>query len=1236
MKNKAKIWKIPKPNPTLQEIFSMKLSISKVVAQILINRGITTVDEARAFLFAEEYVPAPFLLKDMDRAVTRIQVAIENNEKIRIFGDYDVDGITSTAILMHVITSLGGNADFYIPERLTEGYGMNREAVATANNEGISLIITVDSGIASAEEVDIARSMGVDVIVTDHHEPPPVTPRALAVINPKQSDCSYPFKDLAGAGVAYKLAEALLQSRSEENIGQGEFLLDKLIELACLGTVADIVSLKGENRLLVKKGLNAMASTGFIGLRALIEQCGLKPGEINSRQVAFQLSPKINAAGRLGDASCAVRLLLCDNVDEAGAMAAELCALNEERQSIEAAIYKEALQIIESGGIDLAKEKVIVLAREGWHLGVIGIVASKLVQDFYRPVILMNIEGNIAKGSARSIPPFNLFEALQQNASYLEKFGGHKQAAGLTMSVENVPLFASAINSYADKLLADEELQPEIYVDCELALTDINEDLYRQMQMLAPYGCDNPAPVVACRQAGIMEHRTVGSDGSHLKMKVSSRQYLFDAIGFNLGGHHQVIAQADYLDMVFALEKNEWNGRSTLQLNIKDLRPYNEAVCFWEQEEEGESSFIEELFQNAVTYLVDDYYRDIGEKEEFYTKVVGVTFENRQEVAAGLRDGEEVFLEREENNPYDSNAVKIVNSSGVQVGYLNARLARHFAPLLDRGDQYLASVSQVTGGTDKNYGVNIVISKKPEETREEYEMRLARIRKELSRETDDELINRIREALLGGNSYREKQLEAIESLFQGFKTLAIFGTGRGKSAVFQTMAAFKAIRNREMTVIIYPLRALVNDQFENMLARLSPLGLRVFKGNGSISTGERAHLFNAIAQGQVDVLLTTPEFISYHLAKIQASTSRTGFFVVDESHHIGMASKAHRPQYKKLGSLVGFLGNLAVLAVTATANDEVAGEIINTLQIEKVVIDPHVRENLQLVDKRDCSDKNGYLKRVVGSGDKTIIYVNSRLQTVELASMLRESLPHMANQLIFYHAGLNSEQRNTIEKMFRDGQVRTVISTSAFGEGIDIPDVKNIIVFHLNFNFTEFNQQCGRCGRDGEQAFIHLLCGRRDAAINRFILDSSAPDRDNLGKLYTVLRELAAKSEPLNQTNDDIAKILKRNGMRYARPGFVSAGLGILEELELIQRESAGRERQIYLLPVPGQKLDIEKSLRFVEGQEEKLAFKDFEEYFFKASPDELLSFINRPIYPQKYLQSIPQDYQGNPAQFSS
>ncbi len=1228
MTRHTKIWRIPGTNPALREIFTIKLGVSKVIAQILINRGITTVDEARAFLSGGvDCLYDPFLLKDMSQAVSRIHQAVSSGEKVRIFGDYDADGITSTAVLFKVLQGLGADVDYYIPERLTEGYGMNKDAVRRACADGVSLIITVDNGISSIEEVALAAELGLDVVITDHHEPPEEIPRAAAVVNPKQKDCPYPFKDLAGAGVALKLGQALLNGRDIS-------ILEELGELVCLGTIADIVPLKGENRTLVKKSLPFLSRTGSVGLRALLDQSGIGGGSINSHQAAFQIVPRINAAGRLGDADTAVKLFLTRDEEEAVALAAELCTLNEERQGIEAAIYRDALRMIEAGGFDLEREKVIVLAGEGWHLGVIGIVASRLVQDFYRPVVLLSIGGETAKGSARSIPAFNIFEAFQHCRRCLERYGGHKQAAGLTILTDNIASFRRDINIYAGEILGEEDLRPEVYIDSEVDLTDLDDNLYRQMQMLAPHGHENPGPVLVCRKASIIGYRTVGSNGSHLKMKVQDKlqdkQFVFDAIGFNLGQNHTVLAQDSHFDLAFALEKNEWNGRTVLQLNVKDFKPsgwvdnpFQEDGCIDPAKEINNNSLIDELFRDAVDYLTDDYYRDIAEKEEFYTKVVGVTFENRQAVVAALSDGEKLILVREPDNPYDPNAVRVEKTGEIQIGFLNARLARHFAPLLDRGERYLAYVSQVTGGQDRNYGVNIIIQKVREEYTEDYRRRLAELREELSGLPGDELMEKIRQALLGNHPYREKQLEALDQLFLGRNTLAVFGTGRGKSAVFQSMAAFKALRDREMTVILYPLRALVNDQFENILARVESLGLRVYKGNGSISSGERAVLFEALEKEDIDILLTTPEFLAHHIKKFRAMAKRTGLLVVDESHHIGMSSRGFRPIYRQLGEMARSLGSPVVLAVTATANDQTAGEIINTLGIEKVVIDPHIRTNLQLVDKRDWPDKNGYLKQVVSTGAKAIIYVNSRMQTVELAAMLRESLPQMANQIIFYHAGLKSEHRNAIERMYRNGEVTAVVSTSAFGEGIDIPDVKHIVVFHLNFNFTEFNQQCGRCGRDGEPAQIHLLCGKRDVAINRFILESSAPDRDALAKLYVILRDLAGKSQPVILSNDDLAKMLRVAGIRYARPNLVSAGLGILEELELIQRETMGRERQIFLLGTPAEKINLEQSLRFVEGREEKQAFQDFQEYFFQASAEELLGFINSPIYPAKFFTAV-------------
>lgn len=1212
-----KIWRIPKQNTALQNIFSFKLGISKVVAQVLINRGITTIEEARAFLTPEiDLLHDPLLMKDMGKAVDRILSALQKGEKIRVFGDYDVDGITSTTIMMRVFQQMNARADFYIPARLTEGYGLNEPAVRKAADDGISLIVTVDSGISAVDEVRLARDLGIDVIITDHHEPPETIPCANAVLNPKQKDCPYPFKELAGAGVAFKLALALVDATQ---VSQPHDILD----LVCLGTIADIVPLKGENRIIVKHGLKSIARTESLGLRALMHQCGLMGPAVDAHQIAFQMAPRINAAGRLGDAAVCVKLLLGEDEKEAVSLSAELCRLNEERQSVEAKIYKEAVELIEEEEIHL-RDKVIVLAREGWHLGVIGIVASKLVKDYYRPVILLCIDGEKAKGSARSIPALNIYEAIKCADTYLEKFGGHSQAAGLTIPTANISEFRKVLNLHASENLTEKDLVPEVMVDTEIDFNLIDDTLFKQLQMLAPYGCENPGPTLACRDTTVLEHRTVGSTGAHLKMRVSREHSLFDCIGFNLGKYQELLENDNCFDIVFTLEKNEWRGRISLQLNVQDIRITEPPEMIPEQDEVSSLSFIDSLFQDAVTYLTDDFYRNIAAKEEFYTKVAGVTFENRQEIVFRLNEGEKLLLLREPDNSFDTSAVKVVTQKGEQVGYLNAKLAKHFAPLLDRGESYVAFVSQVTGGSGKNYGVNIVIQKSLTESREELNLKLSAIRDELSSLPDEILLDRIREALLGGNPYRPKQQEAISNLFCGYNTLAVFGTGRGKSAVFQSMAAFKAIRNDEFTVIIYPLRALVNDQFENMSTRLEKLGLRVYKGNGSISALERASLFEAMEKGQLDILLTTPEFVTHHMKKLHNMCRKPGLFVVDESHHIGMSSQSHRPIYKRLGEIVSELGNPVTLAVTATANNEVADEIIEILGIRKVVIDPHIRTNLQLIDKRDMSDKNRYLKQVVSTGGKTIIYVNSRMQTVELAAMLRQELPNMNDKIVFYHAGLGTEQRNTIEKLFRNGDVTAVVSTSAFGEGIDIPDVKHVLVYHLNFNLTEFNQQCGRCGRDGQTAQVHLLCTRRDAGINQFILEASSPDRATLAQLYVILKEQSAKSNPVTLSNDELANRLKTAGVRFARPNLVSAGIGILEELGLLHREVMGRNRQIFLLPTAEGKINLENSLRFLEGQHEMKVFKDFQEYFFDASSEELLNLINRPIYPEKYVdQSV-------------
>lgn len=1215
MTKHSKIWRLAKPDKALQEILSEQLDISKVVAQILINRGITTFEEASAFLNADiKSLHNPFLCKDMDKAVHRILAAIDNNEKILIYGDYDVDGITSTTLLLKYLRHLGAQVEYYIPDRSDEGYGLNIPALQRAIEAGFNLVITVDCGISAVEEVDYANRLGLDIIVTDHHEVPDILPAALAVIDPKQSDCQYPFKDLAGVGVAWKLGQALMLEKGLP-AHEGE----KMLDIVTLGTIADIVPLVGENRVLVKMGLQTLSQTANIGIQALLTAAGLNDKEISAYHIGYTLAPRLNAVGRIGNARVGVQLLLTDSASEAMEIALSLNKENEKRQAIEAKILEEAQLLVESN-YDQERGRVIVLASENWHPGVVGIVASRLVEKFHRPTILICLQDGIGKGSARSIPGFDLYDALNYCGDYLVKFGGHKQAAGLTIEAEKIPVFYEAIDNYARTNLAEEYLVPQVTLDAEVDLHQVNQDLISEIELLSPFGHHNPSPVFVCRQASVMEFREVGKDSNHLKMKVSGYNSTVDTIGFQLGEWAGKLNKKDHIDLAFVPEINVWQGRTSIQLKLKDIKypelsdnPYEPAVV-------KEKTFIDRLFDGAAQFLVDDYYKNIGLKGEFYTKVAGVTFENRQSIIALLQEGDQVKLNREPSNKFDPNAIKVETITGEQVGYLNAEMAKYLAPLLDSGQRYKSLVTNVTGGDDRNFGLNIIVQKILDMDPDELKAQLARQRQRLNGLDEQALIEEIRATLLGSNSFREKQWVAISELLNGINTLAIFGTGRGKSAVFQTVAAIKAIRSNKMTVIIYPLRALVNDQYETMAQKLQPLGLNVFRANGSLSTLERAQLFNALDTGTADILLTTPEFIEFHMERFKKNIGRIGLFVVDESHHISLASNSHRPAYKRLGKIQTALDYPLTLAVTATADDEVADEIIATLQIKQIIIDPHIRANLNIVDKRDCADKNEYIKKIVANGEKTVVYVNSRAKTIEIAAYLRQALPQLSEQIIFYNAGMSSEQRNQVERMFRAGDVQVVVSTSAFGEGIDIPDIKHVILYHLNFNFTEFNQQSGRSGRNGEKAMIHLIFGQRDVSINRFILENSIPGREMLIKQYLLLKQLAQKQNPINMTNTQIADLLNKDGAKEANERSVSAGLGIFDELNLITREREGRTRYIHFISPTGDKMELTESLRFTEGLVEKRAFDEFQQFLFGATSETLLELVNQPIYPKKYL----------------
>ncbi|WP_227765857.1 single-stranded-DNA-specific exonuclease RecJ [Zhaonella formicivorans] len=595
-----KVWQIAAQDLELQDNLSFKLQIPPVIAQILINRGITSPEEAEAFLFHTlADLSDPWELPDMTRAVERIMRALQLGERILVYGDYDVDGITSTALLTSVLHRLGGQVSYYIPERLEEGYGLNKSALDWLKKEvQADLIITVDCGIVSCEEVAYANRLGIDIIVTDHHQPGLEIPPAVAVINPKVAPSSR-LQNLAGVGVAFKLAQALYKVKSLPPVN-GTLAGDTL-DLVVLGTIADVVPLTGENRIIVKYGLPSLTASQRPGIKALMQVAGLEGKLLTTGQVAFGLAPRLNAAGRLGSAAPAVELLLTTSEQRAWELANKLNRENEERQLVETQIYREVCARVEKE-IDLTKEKVIVLASSLWHAGVIGIVASKITERYYRPSILMSIEGDKAKGSGRSISGFNLFKALQSCEQLLLKYGGHHQAAGMSLAVENIPRFKDMLNEYADEVLTSDKLTPILTIDAELRLEQINAELYKQLEKLEPYGTGNPEPILCCRGVKLAEYRVVGKNGNHLKAKLIDKNQEMDAIGFNLApllNNFQVGMTKPVVDAAFTLSENEWNGRSKLQLLLKDLQRLEPVPREFTKLNGYIAAFLDKLLANA-------------------------------------------------------------------------------------------------------------------------------------------------------------------------------------------------------------------------------------------------------------------------------------------------------------------------------------------------------------------------------------------------------------------------------------------------------------------------------------------------------------------------------------------------------------------------------------------------------------------------------------------------------------
>ncbi|MCI5682750.1 MAG: single-stranded-DNA-specific exonuclease RecJ [Clostridiales bacterium] len=575
-------WLIKKQDEAAVAEIRKQFGFCDAVARVLYNRGLTDRKSIESFFDIDiANLHDPLLLADMEKATSRIKRAVENGEKITVYGDYDVDGITSVVLMYRCLTSLGANVDYYIPDRTEEGYGLNSSALRSIYDSGTSLIVTVDTGTTAVEEIAEAENYGLDVIVTDHHECKPTLPVCVAVVNPKRPDSVYPYKELAGVGVVFKLVCAL--------IGDSTKAFSLYGDLVSIGTIADIMPLVDENRVLVSLGLDLLRKRPSCGIKALLEASGgYKHGQITASTIAFQVAPRINAAGRIGDPKRSVELLLCEDPEQAASLAEGLCDENRTRRQMEADIIADVEKMLENRN---PSDRIIVVGSENWHHGVIGIVASKIVEKYHLPCILVCFDGDRAKGSARSIKDVSMFELLTQSSRHLEKFGGHEMAAGLTLARKDFDGFVRDITAIANEKITDDMMIPVVESECEIPFSEISLDTVHELQRLEPFGTGNPTPNFAFGNVVISDIIAVGA-GMHLKLTFSYSGQDFSAMLFGTTLQDFDFATGDTVDIVFSMSENFFNNRYSLNMSLKRMRLCEETEKKEAEEENLYNRFI--------------------------------------------------------------------------------------------------------------------------------------------------------------------------------------------------------------------------------------------------------------------------------------------------------------------------------------------------------------------------------------------------------------------------------------------------------------------------------------------------------------------------------------------------------------------------------------------------------------------------------------------------------------------
>ena len=1088
-------WVVSPEDPDLEQELSRELDVAPLVARIMVARGVSSVEEGRLFLTPslDRDWADPLVIPGMAEAADRVERAVRGHEVIAVFGDFDVDGITATVILTEGLEVLGADVHPFIPRRFDEGYGLSSAALDRVVEVcAPSLIITVDNGIAAKEEVADLIGLGIDVVITDHHEASDLVPEGVPVADPKLED-EGPSRELAGAGVALKLVQVLGERFDQPDLWRSG------TELAALGTVSDMMLLTRENRALVADGIEQLRSTTRLGLVALAALTKIDLSTITADTLSFSLIPRLNAAGRMADPVVALDLLMARDPVEANRLASQLETINQERRRIEAELADQAEQLVEAtytGG------RVIVVGGEGWHEGVKGIVASRLVNRYHVPVILFSLHDGIARGSGRSVGQVNLFDAVERCSDLLIRFGGHAGAVGVTCAEENLDAFRARLDAVLGEL-PPEDFEDRGEVAAVVSLSELDIRTIEQISLLEPFGQGNKVPLLAVTDVTMANRSRVGKSGDHVRFTATDGASSVQAIMFRAPDPLALASCDSVVDLVFEAVAEHWQGCVKPKLMVKDILRHDAS--------------------------------------------------DAPAGSPALEEGGLPSLEEEHSNHSP---------------------AEHRA--------WLAQLSY------------------------------------------DELTRALIHAFIGSALPYPAQREALESLASGQNVLAVMGTGRGKSLIFQVHAAREAILNNVASVFVYPLRALVADQSFHLVSTLERFDIHVGVLTGETSQEERARAFSLLDHGLLDIVLTTPEFLSIHCDRF-ARSHRVGFVVFDEAHHMGAAKGGNRSSYLDMTSVLRTLGSPRVLAVTATSSAEVTSEIRRILPIDRMIVDDTVRENLELDDGRNLAAREDRLVSIVASGEKCVVYVNSRDQSIALCRTLRRRIPELAGAIGYYNAGLTREERGRVEQAFRTGALTCIVSTSAFGEGVNLPDIRHVVLYHMPFGSIEFNQMSGRAGRDGKPASVHLLYSTRDARINERLLDAGAPERDELVTLYRALQTIWRRHRSttgevsFSESDLDIAQMcLAVDARTPLDERSIPSGLGIFEELGFVQLSGSGDARRIEMVENPGH-MDLANSIRYLEGIHARMEFADFKTWALTAPAHDMLARMNRPITPDSH-----------------